>query len=143
VPRLAVATRYATYCLQMDPIGDLPLYNENTRDVIGRQPWLSVHSNTRCGIDIILSLNIQQKCTHSLIVVEKSGFPQRNCLWIFLCSALLFLNFSFYIVFVEEVLNLVPIRLVVLEMYAVSFFFSFTIRLRLIGAKMHQLKFFF
>jgi hypothetical protein len=41
----------------------------------------------------------------------------------FLCSALLFLNFSFYIIFVEEVLNLVPIRLVVLEMYANSFFF--------------------
>jgi hypothetical protein len=52
----------------------------DTRDVIGRQPWISVYSNTGCGIDIILSLNIQQKCIHSLIVVEKSGFPQHNCL---------------------------------------------------------------
>jgi hypothetical protein len=50
---------------------------------------------------------------------------------------------TFAIIFVEEVLNLVPIRLVILEMYAISYFFFFTIRLRLIGVKMHQLKFFF
>jgi hypothetical protein len=31
----------------------------------------SVYSNTGRGIDIILSLNIQQECIHSLIVVEK------------------------------------------------------------------------
>jgi hypothetical protein len=60
VPRLAVATRCATYCLQMHPIGDLPLQNENTRDVIGQQPWISVYSNTGRGINIILSMNIQQ-----------------------------------------------------------------------------------
>jgi hypothetical protein len=36
-------------------------------DVIGRQPWISVYSSTGRGIDIILSLNIQQEC----IVVEK------------------------------------------------------------------------
>jgi hypothetical protein len=35
--------RCATYCLQTHPIRDLPLYNENTRDVIGRQPWISVY----------------------------------------------------------------------------------------------------
>jgi hypothetical protein len=47
VPRLAVATRCVTH-----PISDLPLKNENTRDVIGRQPWISVYSNTGRGIDI-------------------------------------------------------------------------------------------
>jgi hypothetical protein len=41
------------------------------RDVIGRQPWISVYANTGRGIDIILSMNIQQECIHSLIVVEK------------------------------------------------------------------------
>jgi hypothetical protein len=39
--------------------------------VIGRQPWITVYSNTGRGIDIIFSLNIQQECIHSLIVVEK------------------------------------------------------------------------
>jgi hypothetical protein len=62
VSRLAVATRCATYCYQTHPIGDLPLENENLRDVIGRQPWISVYSNTGRGIDIILSLYIQQEC---------------------------------------------------------------------------------
>jgi hypothetical protein len=71
VPRVALATRCATYCLQTHPIGHLPLWNENTRDVIGRQPWSSAYSLTRRGIDIILSLNIQQECIHSLTVVEK------------------------------------------------------------------------
>jgi hypothetical protein len=71
VPRLVIATRYATYCLQTHPIGDLSLWNENTRDVIGRQPWFSVYSNTGRGIDIILSLNIKKKYIHSLIGVDK------------------------------------------------------------------------
>jgi hypothetical protein len=39
--------------------------------VIGRQPWISVYSVTGCEIDIILSLNNDQECIHSLIVVEK------------------------------------------------------------------------
>jgi hypothetical protein len=38
VPRLAVATRRATYCLQTHPIGDPAVYSENTTDVIGR--WI-------------------------------------------------------------------------------------------------------
>jgi hypothetical protein len=73
VSRLAVATRCATYYLQTHPIGDQPV-NENTRDVIGRQPWISVYSLTGRGIDIILSLNIQQECIHSLIIVEKQYY---------------------------------------------------------------------
>jgi hypothetical protein len=40
-------------------------------DVIGRQPWISVYSNTGRRTDTILSLNIQQECIHSLILVEK------------------------------------------------------------------------
>jgi hypothetical protein len=40
----------------------------------GRQPWIAVYSITGRGIDIILSLNMQQKCIHSLIVVENSRF---------------------------------------------------------------------
>jgi hypothetical protein len=51
VSRLAVAIRWATYCLQTHPIGDFPLWNENTRIVIGRQPWISVYSNTGRGIE--------------------------------------------------------------------------------------------
>jgi hypothetical protein len=39
--------------------------------MIGRQPWISVYANTGRGIDIILSINIQQEFIHSLIVVEK------------------------------------------------------------------------
>jgi hypothetical protein len=35
-------------------------------------------SITGCGIDIILSLNIQQECIHSLIVVEKRNFFLQN-----------------------------------------------------------------
>jgi hypothetical protein len=76
VSRLAVAIRWATYCLQTHPIGDFPLWNENTRIVIGRQPWISVYSNTGRGIDIIFSLNTQQECVHSLIVVEKEPATQ-------------------------------------------------------------------
>jgi hypothetical protein len=60
VPHLAIATRCATYCLQTHPIGDMSLWHENTRDVIGRQAWFSLYSNTGRGIDIILSLNIQK-----------------------------------------------------------------------------------
>jgi hypothetical protein len=59
VPRLAVATRRATYCLQTHPIGDPAVYSENTTDVIGGG------SNTGRGIlviDMVLSLNIHQKC---------------------------------------------------------------------------------
>jgi hypothetical protein len=41
---------------------------------IGRQPWVLAFSLTGYGIDIILSLNIQQECIHSLIVVEKKNF---------------------------------------------------------------------
>jgi hypothetical protein len=83
VSRLAVATRCATYCLQTHPIGDLPLLNEHTRDVIGPQPWISVYSDTGRGIDIILSLNIQQEWIHSLIVVEKRPFyiVLKICTW--------------------------------------------------------------
>jgi hypothetical protein len=39
-----------------------PLQNENMRDVIGRQLWISVYSNTGRGIDIIISLNVQEEC---------------------------------------------------------------------------------
>jgi hypothetical protein len=39
--------------------------------VIGRQPWVLIFSITGYGIDITLSLSIQQKCIHSLIVVGK------------------------------------------------------------------------
>jgi hypothetical protein len=48
VPRLALATRCATFCLQTHPTGDLPLI---MRDVIGRQPWISLYSNTGRGIN--------------------------------------------------------------------------------------------
>jgi hypothetical protein len=69
VPRLAVATRCATYCLQTHPIGDVPVIECKYEGRIGRQPWVLVFSITRCGIDIIHSLNIQQEFIHSLIVV--------------------------------------------------------------------------
>jgi hypothetical protein len=46
--------------------------------VIGRQAWISVHSSTGRGIDIILSLNIQQECILSLIVVEKYVISQQH-----------------------------------------------------------------
>jgi hypothetical protein len=37
VPRLAVATRCATYCLQTHPIGDLPVIkNANTKDGLAK-----------------------------------------------------------------------------------------------------------
>jgi hypothetical protein len=38
---------------------------------LGRQPLISVYADTGRGIDIIFSMNIQQECIHSLIVVEK------------------------------------------------------------------------
>jgi hypothetical protein len=43
-------------------------------NVIDRQPWISVYSNTGPVTDIILSLNIQQECIHFLIIVEKIFF---------------------------------------------------------------------
>jgi hypothetical protein len=71
VSRLAVTARCATHCLQTHPIGDLPVKECKYEGWIGRQPWV-LFSITGCGIDIILSLNIQQECIHSSIVVEKS-----------------------------------------------------------------------
>jgi hypothetical protein len=44
------------------------------RDVIGRQPRISIYSITERGIDIILSLNTQQECILSLIIVEKIAY---------------------------------------------------------------------
>jgi hypothetical protein len=65
VPFLAVATRYASYCLQTNPIGDLPVIECKYEGWIDRQPcFFLVFSITDCGINIILSLNIQQECIH-------------------------------------------------------------------------------
>jgi hypothetical protein len=52
----------------------VPNFFIHNLDVIGRQPWISVYSNTGRGIDIILSLNIQQECIHCLIVVQKTTY---------------------------------------------------------------------
>jgi hypothetical protein len=72
VPHLAVATRCPTHCLLTHPIGDLPVIEYKYEGWIGRQPWVLVFSITGCGIDVNLSLNIQQECIHSLTVVEKN-----------------------------------------------------------------------
>jgi hypothetical protein len=72
VPILVVATGCATYCSQTQPIGDLRVIECKYEGWIGQQRWVLAISITGCGIDIILSLNIQQECVHSLIVVENS-----------------------------------------------------------------------
>jgi hypothetical protein len=48
------------------------------RDVIGRQPWISVYSITERGTDIILSLHIQQECIPSLTIVEKIAYISKT-----------------------------------------------------------------
>jgi hypothetical protein len=51
VPRLAVATRCATYCLERHPIGNLPVIECKYEGWIGRWPWVLVFSITGCGIE--------------------------------------------------------------------------------------------
>jgi hypothetical protein len=46
--------------------------------MIGGRAWISVYSNTGRGIDSILSLNIQQECIHSFIVVDKYVISQQH-----------------------------------------------------------------
>jgi hypothetical protein len=68
-------------CFQTHPIGDLPVIECKYEGWIGQQPWVLVFSVTGCGIDIIRSLNIQQECIHSLMVVENlfsNGIQEKN-----------------------------------------------------------------
>jgi hypothetical protein len=46
--------------------------------VIGRQPWVLIFSITGCGIDITLSMSIQQKCIHSLILSRGETIFHKN-----------------------------------------------------------------
>jgi hypothetical protein len=65
-------------CLQTHPIGDLSVIEYKYDGWIGRQPCVLVFSITRYGSDITLSLNTQQECIHSLIVVENSMYIKRQ-----------------------------------------------------------------